>query len=103
MVRRNGVVVFDVMDGDSTAGSCLVTEFGGGVFLSRLFVNRGYRNRGFANWLVKEVILYAADRPVYLIPKSFRDAPMQDTHLEDWYLRMGFEWREVEGKDVMAL
>jgi len=61
------------------------------VNILALYVQQLYREKGLAKRLLKYVIDKYPEKDVYIRPYAYKDQPMSDKQLEQFYKKMGFE------------
>lgn len=88
--------VIDANDGINCFGSVVLSPWGDGYYLYKLYVATKYRRNGVAKALVGKAIEYADGKPIYLAPASYGDGEMSNEQLTAWYARMGFEQTESD-------
>lgn len=96
-VRHGGAASASLLSNPSGEGPVIVTE---------IHVWQGFRGRGWASDLLKEITA-SADREGVVLMLSVDPGPfgLDAQQLVDWYSRHGFQQVEAEGKiepDVMA-
>lgn len=66
------------------------------LFINLIWLPTDLRNRGLGNKIMKEIIEYGnrTNTPITLEASSYEDT---DFNLEDWYLKLGFEFEGSSG------
>ena len=83
---------------DKTIANCSVIPRHDAHFVTNLWVDGEYRQKGFGDALLARAVAeYGEQHPLYLTVAAYTDRAMDDAQLILWYQRFGFELTDFPG------